>query len=99
MIQRLRDNLAGRRRLVTDPEAPAVEARGLWKRYRSGTVTVEALRGIDLRIARGELVVIAGPSGCGKTSLLNCLAGLETDYEGEVMLAGVSLRALSDTRR
>jgi putative ABC transport system ATP-binding protein len=99
MIQRLRDNLAGRRRLVTDPEAPAVEARGLWKRYRSGTVTVEALRGIDLRIARGELVAIAGPSGCGKTSLLNCLAGLETDYEGEVMLAGVSLRALSDTRR
>jgi putative ABC transport system ATP-binding protein len=99
MIQRFLDNLTGQGRAMPDPEAPAVEARGLWKRYRSGSVTVEALRGIDLRIARGELVAIAGPSGCGKTSLLNCLAGLETDYDGEVLLAGVPLRTLSDTRR
>lgn len=77
----------------------AVEARGLRKAYRAGSVTVEALRGIDLRIERGELVAISGPSGCGKTTLLNCLAGLETDFEGEITLAGTSLRNLSDDRR
>ncbi len=91
--------LSGRRGILPDPEAPAVEARGLRKVYRSGAVTVEALRGVDLRIERGELVAIVGPSGCGKTTLLNCLAGLETDYEGEVLLTGVPLRRLSDDRR
>ena len=80
-------------------DVPAVEARGLGKVYRSGSVPVEALRGIDLRIERGELVAIVGPSGCGKTTLLNCLASLERDFSGEVMLAGMSLRTLSDDRR
>jgi putative ABC transport system ATP-binding protein len=79
-------------------DAPAVEAQGLHKSYR-GTVNVAALRGIDLRIERGELVAIVGPSGCGKTTLLNCLAGLERDFEGEVVLAGQPLRRLSDDRR
>ncbi|MBV9789866.1 MAG: ABC transporter ATP-binding protein [Chloroflexi bacterium] len=77
----------------------AVEARGLRKVYRTGAIVVEALRGIDLRIERGELVAIVGPSGCGKTTLLNCLAGLEHAFEGDVLLAGQSLRALSDNRR
>jgi putative ABC transport system ATP-binding protein len=99
MIRRLLANLFSGDQTAPEPDAPAVEARGLWKRYRSGSVVVEALCGIDLRIARGELVAIVGPSGCGKTSLLNCLAGLETEYEGDVLLAGVRLRALSDARR
>ncbi len=76
-----------------------VEARALRKTYRSGSVSVDALRGIDLRIERGELVAIAGPSGCGKTTLLNCLAGLESDFLGEVMLAGSDLSRLSDAGR
>ena len=80
-------------------DAAAVESRDLRKVYRSGAAPVEALRGVDLRIERGELVAIAGPSGCGKTTLLNCLAGLESDFTGEVRLAGVALRNLSDDRR
>jgi putative ABC transport system ATP-binding protein len=99
MMQRLLANLFATQRTVPDAHAPAVAAYALCKRYRSGAVAVDALRGIDLRIERGELVAIVGPSGCGKTSLLNCLAGLETDYEGEVLLSGVRLRALSDARR
>ncbi|HUY98999.1 MAG TPA: ABC transporter ATP-binding protein [Thermomicrobiaceae bacterium] len=81
------------------PGSAALEARGLGKAYRAGPVVVEALRGVDLRIEPGELVAIMGPSGCGKTTLLNCLAGLETDFAGEVALAGVPLRDLSDERR
>ena len=102
MIGRWRERLGaltGPRAARPDPEAPAVEARGLRKVYRSGAVAVEALRGVDLRIERGELVAIVGPSGCGKTSLLNCLAGLETTYGGEVLLTGIPLRGLSDDRR
>ncbi len=99
MIQRLLNSLFPTQTNAPDRDAPAVEARDLRKRYRSGSVAVDALRGIDLRIERGEFVAIVGPSGCGKTSLLNCLAGLETDYEGEVLLSGVKLRALTDARR
>ncbi len=99
MIRRLFGSAARPQTLAADPAAPAVEARALRKRYGRGTLAVEALRGIDLRIERGELVAIAGPSGCGKTSLLNCLAGLENDYEGEILLSGIALRALSDAAR
>jgi putative ABC transport system ATP-binding protein len=86
-------------RATPDPKAPAIEAQNLSKQYQSSAVAVAALRGVDLRIERGEYVAIVGPSGCGKTSLLNCLAGLETDYQGEIALAGVPLRPLSDSQR
>jgi len=50
-----------------------VEACGVEKEYAAGGVRVHALRGVDLSIARGEMVAVMGPSGCGKTTLLNCL--------------------------
>jgi putative ABC transport system ATP-binding protein len=78
---------------------PVVRAAGLSKTYRSGSVTVDALRDIDVRVEPGELVAIMGPSGCGKTTLLNCLAGLEGDFGGDVWINGVSLRRLSDRAR
>ncbi len=78
---------------------PIVVARGLRKTYRSGRVQVEALRGVDVAIARGEIVAIMGPSGCGKTTLLHCLAGLDDFDAGEVVLDGCSLRNLSDDAR
>jgi len=96
MFRRLRSNGAHG---VEQAAGPAVDARGLRKMYRGGAVAVEALRGVDLRIERGELVAIVGPSGCGKTTLLNCLAGLERDFEGDITLAGAALRTLSDDGR
>jgi putative ABC transport system ATP-binding protein len=99
MIARFFTKLTASPAATPDPAAPAVEARALQKRYQAGTVAVAALRGVDLRVERGEFVAIVGPSGCGKTSLLNCLAGLETEYEGEVFLAGVPLRGLKDSQR
>jgi putative ABC transport system ATP-binding protein len=96
MFRRLGSNSARR---VEQATGPAVEARGLRKIYHGGVVAVEALRGVDLRIERGELVAIVGPSGCGKTTLLNCLAGLERDFAGDITLAGAALRTLSDDGR
>jgi putative ABC transport system ATP-binding protein len=67
------------------------QARGLRKRYRLGAVTIEALRGIDLEVAKGEFVVFAGPSGSGKTSLLNLLGCLDEPDAGQVVFAGQDL--------
>ncbi len=80
-------------------DGAAAEARGLRKSYHGGAVGVAALRGVDIRIERGELVAIMGPSGCGKTTLLNCLAGLEHDFDGDVLLAGRAIRPLSEDAR
>jgi iron(III) transport system ATP-binding protein len=62
----------------------AIEFRGVVKRY--GTAT--AVAGIDLSIAKGELVTFLGPSGCGKTTSLRLIAGLELRSEGQVFIAG-----------
>jgi putative ABC transport system ATP-binding protein len=76
-----------------------VEARELQKTYVLGRVHVPALRGINLSIARGEVLAIVGPSGCGKTTLLHCLSGLESFDSGEVLLEGLSLASLSDGQK
>jgi ABC-type lipoprotein export system ATPase subunit len=76
-----------------------VEARSVVKTYDSGSVRVQALRGVDLALARGEMASIMGPSGCGKTTLLNCLSGLDAVDGGEVLIDGVPLSAMSDRER
>jgi putative ABC transport system ATP-binding protein len=82
------------------PSGPTiVEARAIHKTYDTGAVRVDALRGVDLRLAQGEMVAIMGPSGCGKTTLLNCLSGLDSINGGDVLIEGVSLAAMSDRER
>jgi putative ABC transport system ATP-binding protein len=76
-----------------------VEAKEVVKTYDSGDVRVQALRGVDLVLSRGEMVSIMGPSGCGKTTLLNCLSGLDAVDGGEVSIEGVPLSAMSDRER
>ncbi len=75
-----------------------VEARALRKVYRNGA-EVEALKGVDLAVARGEMAAIMGPSGCGKTTLLNCLSGLEQIDGGDVLVDGRSMAEMSDDVR
>lgn len=82
---------------VTAP--PILEARGVTKTYRTGAGTVEALRGVDLVVSAGELVMVMGPSGNGKTTLLNCLSGLDDIDSGTVCVDGVDLHALGDAAR
>jgi len=79
-------------------------ARGLAKVYRMGEVEVQALRGIDLTLYRGELVVLLGASGSGKSTLLNILGGLDAPSGGEVYyldhkLTGASEAELTRFRR
>jgi len=78
---------------------PIVDARSIVKTYDTGVVQVAALRGVDLTLARGEMVAIMGPSGCGKTTLLNCLSGLDSIDEGEIVIEGTSLSEMSDRER
>jgi putative ABC transport system ATP-binding protein len=76
-----------------------IEAVELHKIYINGQVKVEALRGINFAVARGEMVAIMGPSGCGKTTMLNCLSGLDDFDQGDVRIAGTPLRDMSDNRK
>lgn len=69
------------------------------KTYDTGTVKVDALKGVDLKINKGEMVSIMGPSGCGKTTLLNCLSGLDNVSDGEVVIEGMSLSRLNDMKK
>lgn len=75
-----------------------VESIGLVKTYASGEgePDVPALRGVDFRVRRGEMVAIMGPSGCGKTTLLNCLAGIDAIDGGDVLINGTSLSRMDD---
>src|SRR5436190_5564916 len=75
-----------------------VEATGVRKIYHGGT-DVEALKGVDVEVARGEMVAIMGPSGSGKTTLLNCLSGLEQIDEGQILIDGRDLALLKDDSR
>jgi putative ABC transport system ATP-binding protein len=72
-----------------------VELKDVKKTYRMGPIEVPALRGISLRVARGEFLAIAGPSGCGKTTLLNIVGGLDRADTGEVLVEGRNLQRLS----
>ncbi|GCE05921.1 ABC transporter ATP-binding protein [Dictyobacter aurantiacus] len=73
-----------------------IEAIAIRKEFTTGALHVQALKGVDLRIARGEVVAIMGPSGCGKTTLLNCLSGLDAVTSGLIRIAGRDIRSLSD---
>jgi len=74
-------------------------ARNVRKAYRTtGNVTL-ALAGLDLTVGAGDFVAVMGPSGCGKTTLLNCLSGLDDIDEGDVLVQGQDIFAMSDKDR
>lgn len=80
-----------------DPMAENIfEVRGLTKVYHTGEVAVHALRGVDMTLAAGEMVVLLGPSGSGKSTLLNIIGGLDTPTDGEVRFRGMNLAGLDD---
>src|SRR5687767_12289141 len=62
----------------------AVQCKGITKAYGTGSAAVTALRGIDLDVRKGELMMLVGPSGCGKTTLISVIAGILDHDSGEV---------------
>jgi ABC-type lipoprotein export system ATPase subunit len=76
-----------------------IEVQDLVKTYRSGGVEVPALRGVSLRVRRGEMLAIMGASGSGKTTLLNCISGLDHYDAGTVRIEGVDLASLSNREK
>ncbi len=76
-----------------------IDAAGVVKTYDTGEVQVQALRGVDLRVPRGEMVAVMGPSGCGKTTLLNCLSGLDGFDGGRVLINGSDITRMADNEK
>lgn len=79
--------------------AVAVRCRGVTKAYGSGNSKVTALRGIDLDIYAGELIMLVGPSGCGKTTLISVVAGILDRDEGECVVFGEDFDKMGASRR
>ena len=77
-------------------QEPIIVAEKLVKTYKSRTLSVNALQGVDLKVMRGEMVAVMGPSGSGKTTLLNCMSGLDVLDSGRVSISGQFLAELPD---
>ena len=76
-----------------------LEARDLWKSYMGPGGPVDVLRGVNLEVARGEVVALLGASGVGKSTLLNVLGSLDSPDRGEALVGGVSLSGVSASGR
>jgi putative ABC transport system ATP-binding protein len=75
---------------------PVVELKGVKKEYMLGTTKVEALRGVDLEIGKGEFLAVAGPSGSGKSTMLNMFGCIDVPTSGTVLIDGADVARLSD---
>ena len=99
---RARDPSALDRLLGDQPTAaysaprPVIEIENLTKVYRMGNIEVEALRGVSIKVERGELIAIMGPSGSGKSTLMNIIGCLDQPTSGRYLLDGVEVSRLSD---
>jgi putative ABC transport system ATP-binding protein len=76
------------------PPELAVHCRGVNKSYGAGATRVTALRGIDLDVRTGELLMLVGPSGCGKTTLISCIAGILDHDQGRCSVFGHDFKSM-----
>jgi putative ABC transport system ATP-binding protein len=76
-----------------------VVGQDVWKVYGAGETAVSALQGINVEIARGEILAVMGPSGCGKTTFLNCFSGLDDISRGSVTIEGTNIHTMPDAKK
>jgi putative ABC transport system ATP-binding protein len=79
-------------------DMPVIIAKNIAKTYNPDTVPVNALRGVNLEIGKGEFTAIVGPSGSGKTTLLNIIGGLDRPTAGDIEVDGQDIAQLSDNQ-
>ncbi len=77
----------------------AVRCRGVTKTYGTGDASVTALRGVDLDVHRGELLMVVGPSGCGKTTLISIIAGILDQDSGDCEVLGQQFNQMEPKQR
>ncbi len=75
-----------------------LQGRGLTKQFKAGDLVVDALKGVDITITRGEAIAIIGPSGSGKSTLLGILGGLDTPTEGNLQVGGVDITDMGENQ-
>jgi putative ABC transport system ATP-binding protein len=78
------------------PSRPVIELRAATKTYQLGEIEVRALRGVSVRIERGEMVAIMGSSGSGKSTLMNIIGCLDSPSTGSYLLDGVDVRRFTE---
>src|SRR5258708_4338297 len=86
-------------RTVGPNESFAVNCRGVTKTYGTGDTRVMALRGIDLDVRRGELLMLVGPSGCGKTTLISIIAAILEQDSGDCDVLGQDLKGMEQREK
>ena len=76
-----------------------LEVRGLKRSFEQANIRIDVLRGVDLAVAKGEIVALLGPSGSGKSTLLQAVGLLEGGFEGSIRIAGEEVAELNDNDR
>ena len=76
---------------------PVIQLKNVWKTYFMGKISLDVLKGINLKINKGEFVVIVGPSGSGKSTMMNMVGVLDTPSKGKIYLDGIDISTLSES--